>query len=87
MSTPRNKPPPLDRDRFEELHEKVGRGLDDSLAVQGSDEEDGPSPGSDDETLAALDAENGDPMSDDDNDEGEEIPLPAETLARGSRRP
>jgi hypothetical protein len=84
MTGPKDKPT-RDADRFEELHDSMGRGLDDSLAVQGSDEDEGPAASADDEAINALDAGNGDPLPDDETDE--EIPLPAETLARGSRRP
>ena len=71
-------------DRFEELHDRTGRGLDGPLAVQGSDEE-GPAAGADDEAIAALDAGHGDPRPEDEADE--EILLPVETPARGGRRP
>ncbi len=85
MPAPKTKPP-RDADRFEELHDRMSRGLDDSLAVQGSDDAEAPAASADEEAIAALDIGNGDPMSDDETDEGE-IPLPAETLARGARRP
>ncbi len=40
MTGPKDKPT-RDADRFEELHGRIGRGLDQSLAVQGSDEDEG----------------------------------------------
>ncbi len=86
MTTPKKKPP-LDADRSEKLHDEIRRGLDGSLAVQGTDEERDPAASADDEAIRALDAGNGDPVPDDESDAGEEIPLPAETLARGARRP
>ncbi len=86
MTGPKDKPT-RDADRFEELHGRMGRGLDQSLAVQGSDEDEGPAASADDEAIAALEAGNGDPLAEDEGEAGEEIPLPAETLARGNRRP
>ncbi len=86
MTTPKHKPS-LDPDRFDKLHDAMGRGLDDSLAVQGSDEERDTAASADDEAIRALDAGNGDPIPEDESDADEEIPLPAETLSRGARRP
>lgn len=84
MTTPK-KPPPLDRDRFEEMQDSLGRNLDENLAVQGSDESQANS--ADEDAAAALGEHSGDPFVDDDEDDGEVIPLPEETLRRGSRRP
>ena len=83
MTDPK-KTPPMDRDRYRELARKLGRRLDDDLTVQGSEGREAQGAGSG--AASALDAVNGDPFPAEEADDGEEIPLPAETLARGAGR-
>jgi hypothetical protein len=83
MSTPKGGSP-KGADRYERMNEDLDRGLDESLAVQGSDE-DALEPPEGEDALAALDESGGDAFPEDDDDE-DVIPLPAETLNRGARR-
>ena len=87
MMTPRTTLPPKDRLQPNDPDRADGRAIDENLAVLGAenDDEDDAHPGPQD-AIAALDAENGDPLSEEE-DEEEPIPLPPETLARGARRP
>lgn len=84
MSTPKNRDA-MGMDRFERNNPDMDRSLEDSLGVQGEEDED--------EAALAADAEGGTPSdSEQAFDEADEeaddvIPLPDETLSRGSRQP
>ena len=89
MSTPKAGARPgraMGTEREPDKNDELESSLDENLAVQGKDETQADAALSGDEGLDALDDNNGDAFGEDD-DEEDVIPLPDETLNRGSRRP
>lgn len=89
MSTPKPGAQPgraMGTERDANKNDELERSLDENLAVQGQDDTESDADPSGEEGLEALEDNNGDAFGEAD-DEEDVIPLPDETLNRGSRRP